>query len=103
MSLAPKLLNQFDKSIVQAGYSDRLKAIQAALHAFVDENEWKGTENQTGAGAVCMLYDNHTYNQDRESIHAQHEYADIISASTHVHLNPHNCLETIMEGSGQEN
>jgi len=42
------------------------------------------------------LYDNLTYNQDRESIHAQHEYADIISASTHVHLDDHNCLETIM-------
>jgi CopG family nickel-responsive transcriptional regulator len=98
MSLAPKLLKQFDKSMVQAGFSDRSKAIQAALHAFVDENEWKGAENQSGAGAgaVFMLYDNHTYNQDRESIHAQHEYADIISASTHVHLDHHNCLETIM-------
>lgn len=95
MSLAPKLLKQFDKSMVQAGFSDRSKAIQA-LHAFVDENEWKGAENQSGAGAVFMLYDNHTYNQDRESIHAQHEYADIISASTHVHLDHHNCLETIM-------
>jgi CopG family transcriptional regulator, nickel-responsive regulator len=96
MSLAPKLLKQFDKSMLQAGFSDRSKAIQAALHAFVDENEWKGAENQSGAGAVFMLYDNHTYNQDRESIHAQHEYADIISASTHVHLDHHNCLETIM-------
>jgi len=77
MSLAPKLLKQFDKSMVQAGFSDRSKAIQAALHAFVDENEWKGAENQSGAGAVFMLY-------------------DIISASTHVHLDHHNCLETIM-------
>ena len=60
MSLAPKLLKQYDKSMIQAGFSDRSKAIQAALHAFVDENEWKGAENQSGAGAVFMLYNNHT-------------------------------------------
>ena len=90
------MLKQYDKSIIQAGFSNTSKAIQASLREFVDENEWKGAENQSGAGVVFMLYDNHTYNQDRESIHAQHEYADIISASTHVHLDHHNCLETIM-------
>ena len=102
MSLAPKLLNQFDKSIVQAGYSDRIKAIQLHYMHLWMKMSGKGLKTKQEQEQFCMLYDNHTYNQDRESIHAQHEYADI-SASTHVHLNPHNCLETIMEGSGHEN
>ena len=96
MSLPPKLLEQFDTTMTKMGFSDRSKAIQTALHTFVDESEWKGTENQAGAGAIVLLYDNQLYNQDRESIRLQHEYTDIISASTHIHIDDHNCLETIM-------
>lgn len=41
MSLSPKLLAEFDKSMVKAGFTDRSKAIQTALHSFVDEHKWK--------------------------------------------------------------
>jgi CopG family nickel-responsive transcriptional regulator len=43
-----------------------------------------------------VLYDNHTYSQDDTSIHIQHRYTDIITTTTHMHLDPDNCLETIM-------
>ena len=49
-----------------------------------------------GAGAIILLYDNHMYNQDSISTQIQHNYNDVISASTHLHLNEHNCLESIM-------
>ena len=29
-------------------------------------------------------------------MHLQHEFTDIISASTHVHLDHDNCLETVL-------
>lgn len=96
MSLPPSLLRELENSMLKAGFSDRSKAIQAALYSFVDENKWKGAENQTGAGAIVLLYDSHVYNQDREYVHVQHEFTDIISASTHVHLDHDNCLETVL-------
>src|SRR5215467_10016780 len=40
MSLRPKLLAEFDKSMIKAGFTDRSKAIQTALHSFVDEHNW---------------------------------------------------------------
>jgi CopG family nickel-responsive transcriptional regulator len=43
-----------------------------------------------------MLYDNHVFNQDKKSTQIQHKYADVISASMHIHLENNNCLETIM-------
>ncbi len=94
MSLPPKLLLEFDKAMKKAGFSDRSKAIQTAIHSFIDEYDWKAGDNKTGAGTITMLYDNHTYDQD--STHTQHDYTDIISAATHVHLDHNNCLETIM-------
>jgi CopG family transcriptional regulator, nickel-responsive regulator len=97
VSLAPNLLKEFDNSRVKAGYSDRSKAIQAALHMFVNENNWKtGERTQSGAGAIVLMYDNHIYNQNREWLQKQHDYSDIISSSTHLHLSHEDCLETIM-------
>jgi CopG family nickel-responsive transcriptional regulator len=43
-----------------------------------------------------MLYNNHIFNQDTKSIQTQHKYNDVISATTHMHLDDDNCLETIM-------
>ena len=96
ISLSPKLLAEFDKSMIKAGFTDRSKAIQTALHSFVDEHNWMNDLPKSGAGAIIMLYDNHIYNQDTKSTRTQHKYNDIISAATHLHLNDNNCLESIM-------
>ena len=96
ISLSPKLLAEFDKSMIKAGVTDSSKAIQTALHSFVDEHNWVDDLPKSGAGAIIMLYDNHVYNQDTKSTRIQHKYNDIISAATHLHLNDNNCLESIM-------
>ena len=95
MSLPSDLLAEFDRSMKKAGYTDRSKAIQIALHAFIDENDWKD-ESKNGAGTITLLYDNHTFNHDSASTQVQHRYSDIISATTHMHLSHEDCLETIM-------
>jgi CopG family transcriptional regulator, nickel-responsive regulator len=97
MSLPPELLSEFDKSMRKAGFSDRSKAIQTALHSFIDQNDWeKGEDSRNGAGAIMMLYNNHEYSHDDAGMHIQHRYSEIISATTHLHLDHDNCLETIM-------
>jgi CopG family nickel-responsive transcriptional regulator len=96
ISLPSDLLSKFDESMVKTGYTDRSKALQAAMHYLVDEYTWKSEDKADGAGAIVMLYNNHIYNQDKKSVHIQHKYADIISASIHLHLANDNCLETIM-------
>jgi CopG family nickel-responsive transcriptional regulator len=96
MSLPSDLLTKFDESMVKAGYTDRSKALQTAIHSLIDDYLWKANDSAEGAGAIIMMYDNHVYNQDRKSTRVQHKYSDVISASTHVHLKNDNCLETIM-------
>jgi CopG family transcriptional regulator, nickel-responsive regulator len=96
MSLPSDLLTKFDESMVRAGYTDRSKALQTAIHSLIDDYSWKTNDSAEGAGAIIMMYDNHVYNQDKKSTKVQHKYADVISASTHVHLKNDNCLETIM-------
>jgi CopG family transcriptional regulator, nickel-responsive regulator len=98
MSLPNTLLDQFDKSMRNAGFADRSKAIQSSLYEFIYNNEWKEKEldNSNGAGVLVILYDNHLFGTDTGSIQNQHEYTDIIVSSTHLHLDQDNCLETIM-------
>jgi CopG family nickel-responsive transcriptional regulator len=98
MSLPSNLLDQFDKSMKNAGFADRSKAIQASLYEFIHSNEWKQEKNDNGygAGALVILYDNHIFGNDIGSIENQHEYTDIIVSTTHLHLDHQNCLETIM-------
>jgi CopG family nickel-responsive transcriptional regulator len=97
ISLSPKLLDKFDKSMEKAGFKDRSKSIQTALHSFINENDWKyDNTSRTGAGAIIVLYDSHIYNQDTLSTRIQHQYSDVISAATHLHLERDNCLESIM-------
>jgi CopG family transcriptional regulator, nickel-responsive regulator len=96
ISLPSDLLTKFDESMVRAGYTDRSKALQTAIHSLIDDYSWKTNDNAEGAGAIIMMYNNHIYNQDKRSTQVQHKYADIISASTHIHLENDNCLETIM-------
>ena len=96
ISLPPKLLAEFNAAMRNAGFSDRSKAIQTALHSFIDQYEWQKSEMENGAGTINMLYNNHTFDQDTLSTQIQHKYSSIISASTHIHLDADNCLETIM-------
>ena len=96
MSLPSDLLTKFDESMVKAGYTDRSKALQTAIHTLIDDYSWKTNDRANGAGALVMLYNNHVFNQDKKSIAIQHNYADVISASMHLHLDNDNCLETIM-------
>ncbi len=45
MSLPNTLLDQFDKSMKNAGFADKSKAIQSSLYEFIYNNEWKENEN----------------------------------------------------------
>ncbi|HET7643663.1 MAG TPA: hypothetical protein VFK40_09155 [Nitrososphaeraceae archaeon] len=98
MSLPSNLLDQFDKSMKNVGFADRSKAIQASLYEFIYNNEWNQAKNDNGygAGALVILYDNHLFGNDTGSIQNQHEFTDIIVSTTHLHLDHHNCLETII-------
>jgi CopG family transcriptional regulator, nickel-responsive regulator len=96
MSLPTKLLMEFDKSMLKSGYTDRSKALQTAMHSFVNDYDWNSEDKLSGAGAIIMLYDNDIYNQDEKSVKVQHDYKDVIGSTTHLHLEGDNCLETIM-------
>jgi CopG family nickel-responsive transcriptional regulator len=86
----------------RAGYTDRSKALQTAMHSLIDDYSWKMAEKVKGTGTIVMMYNNHVYNQDKKSLHTQHKYSDVIKASVHLHLENDICMETILVKGDKE-
>ncbi len=93
VSIDPDLLTEFDELVQRIGYN-RSSAVQLAMRGFLTEHKWKDLEGVL-AGVITMIYDHHTGGIMEELTHLQHDYTDIISSSTHIHLDHHNCLEIL--------
>lgn len=97
VSIPPDLLSKFDGVMKKAGFKDRSKGLQVAMRTFISENEWliKNGSGE-GAGSIELLYDPRRTKIQKSLTAIQHRYESIVSSSTHVHLNDHNCLETVI-------
>ena len=57
------------------------------------EEKWE--ENKEVAGAIVLVYDHHKSDLQNRSTKIQHKYYQAILSVQHVHLDHHNCIETI--------
>lgn len=94
VSIEPDLLDEFDEMVSQMGYT-RSSAIQVAMRDFLTDQKWTMEEEATVAGAITMIYEHDVGGLTDTSIRIQHHHIDVISSTTHVHLDEHNCLEII--------
>lgn len=94
VSVSPELLKDFDKVIKSMGY-ERSKAIRLAMQNFLTECRWTIEKEKAGVGALTMVYSHETRGLEETLTDIQHEYRDVISSTTHVHLDDQNCLEIL--------
>mgnify|MGYP001087337971 CR=1 FL=1 len=95
VTFPPDLLRALDKVLEDMGYESRSKAIQDSVRALVNEHRWLQEQKGTRVGVLVMLYDHEAKGLDEALIDAQHEYADVIYSSMHIHLSERDCLEAI--------
>jgi CopG family nickel-responsive transcriptional regulator len=57
--------------------------------------EWENEDTET-VGVLSLVYDHETRELTEKLNAIQHEQFDLVVASTHVHLDAHNCLEVII-------
>ncbi len=89
------MLKDFDRITSKMGYESRSKAIQDAVHMFVSERKPLLDANGVQAGIMMLLYNHETKGLEELLTDMQHEFAETISATMHVHLNREDCLEAI--------
>ena len=94
VSVDPELLEEFDDTISEIGFN-RSTAVQVAIREFLTDHKWSATEEGNVAGAITMMYDHHVRGLSEALTQVQHDYIDVVSSTTHVHLEHDNCLEIL--------
>ena len=93
VSLEEDLLKELDFLAKRNKFPNRSQAIRFLIRKNLVEEAWQG--NRKVSGAVVLIYDHHKRELISKSLDIQHNFAHIILATQHVHLNHHNCLEII--------
>lgn len=95
VTFPPELLRDFDEVIAKMGYENRSKAIQDAVRLFVSERKWLQEEKGIQAGVLMMFYDHEVKGLESALTDVQHNYAEIICSTMHIHLSESECLQAI--------
>ena len=101
VSLEQDLLTELDRLVEKHHFPNRSQAIRLLIKKYSVEDEWE--DNKEVAGAIVLVYDHHKRDLQTKSTDVQHDYHHLILSVQHVHLDPHNCLETIaVKGKSKE-
>ncbi len=97
VSLEEDLLEKFDDYISSHGYSNRSEAIRDLIRTTLVNEEWE--QDSEVVGVVTLVYNHHQSQLQERITEIQHRFYQLITSTTHVHMDHHNCLEvTIVKG-----
>jgi CopG family nickel-responsive transcriptional regulator len=95
VSMDQELLGRFDAHIAQRGYRTRSEAIRDLVRQDLVNHLWERSE-ALAMGTVTILYDHHARGLADALAELQHQRHGLVVCATHVHVDPHNCLEVIV-------
>jgi CopG family nickel-responsive transcriptional regulator len=93
VSLDEDILKTLDSYVVDNSFSNRSQALRFIIEKQSVKKKWK--DDQLVAGVLVLVYDHHKRDITNQLVEIQHDYHHLILAVQHVHLDHHNCLETI--------
>jgi len=101
VSLEENLLEALDNFVIDKKFPNRSQAIRFLVNKNLVELKWEG--NKVVAGTIVLVYDHHKRELQNKSMDIQHDFHHLILSVQHVHLDHHNCLETvIVKGKASE-
>ncbi len=95
VSMDAELLAAFDALIAAQGYPNRSEALRDMVRQALVSRDWQD-QTTPGVAALCIVYDHHAGDLSRRLAKMQHDHTREITATLHVHLDKHNCLEVII-------
>lgn len=101
VSLEDSLLDDFDLFIRKRKYSNRSEAVRDLIRKVFVREEWEA--DREVVGVISLVYDHHQRQLQERITEIQHDYHTLITSTTHVHMDHHNCLEVaIVRGKAKE-
>lgn len=95
VSLPRPLLEELDQRVVNKGYASRSELVRDPIRERIVEETWERGDQEV-AGVLTIVYDHHQRELTQHILDIQHRQFVHVVATTHVHMDHHNCLETII-------
>jgi CopG family nickel-responsive transcriptional regulator len=95
LSIPRDLMKEFDSMAEASGHPNRSKAVAEAMRDFLSNRKWDLAKKGETPGIILLTYDHHARGVNKALTEVQHDYPDLITASMHIHLSKHTCLEVI--------
>jgi CopG family nickel-responsive transcriptional regulator len=96
ISLDEKLASEFDRLIRERGYLNRSEAVRDMLRGKLETLRVQEQQAKYCVASLSYVYNHHERDLAERLTELQHDHHDLVVASTHVHLDHDNCLETVM-------
>jgi CopG family nickel-responsive transcriptional regulator len=96
ISLDEKLASEFDRLIRERGYLNRSEAVRDMLRGKLNTLRLEDQQAPFCVASLSYVYNHHERDLAERLTELQHDHHDLVVASTHVHLDHENCLETVM-------
>lgn len=95
VSLPESLLQALDRGIIEKGYASRSEFIRDLIREKMVEEKWEQGATSV-VGVLTLIYDHHQGDLLNRMVEIQHNHHIHILCNTHVHVDHHNCIETII-------
>lgn len=79
----------------ESGYQNRSEAVRDLIRGMAVEEEWKSEKHEV-VGTITLVYSHDSRDLADKLTDIQHSHHKNIISTTHVHLDEHNCLETLI-------
>ncbi|WP_120861084.1 nickel-responsive transcriptional regulator NikR [Helicobacter pylori] len=102
VSLQQNLLDELDNRIIKNGYSSRSELVRDMIREKLVEDNWAEDNPNDGnkIAVLVVIYDHHQRELNQRMIDIQHTSGTHVLCTTHIHMDAHNCLETIILKGG---
>jgi CopG family nickel-responsive transcriptional regulator len=95
VSLPDSLLAELDRRVIRRGYASRSEFVRDLIRERMVEDKWE-TEAENVVGVLTISYDHQQRGLLQKIVDLHHSRYINILCTTHVHLDRHNCLETVI-------
>lgn len=95
VSMEEELLSRLDAMVEARGYSSRSEAIRDLVRREIVQEEWADPDAEV-IGTITIVYEHQEHDLAHALTQMQHAHHDAVICCTHVHMDPHNCLEVII-------
>ncbi|HEY1381545.1 MAG TPA: nickel-responsive transcriptional regulator NikR [Gemmataceae bacterium] len=95
VSLEADLSKRFDRFCADGRFATRSEAVRQLIHDRLAREAWASDAAEVTA-TLTLVYDHHKGGLTQALLDLQHEHADRVVSTMHVHLDHDRCLEVIV-------